>query len=82
MQVFTVGCLSVAPILAYLENVETAPAKIFEYFTDPAMCAGFSALLLTILATGKWNERLSPKDRRRGLWYLMNGAFIHITMDG
>jgi hypothetical protein len=31
--------------------------------------------------TGSW-EKLSGRNRRIAMWFLLNGSFIHITMDG
>lgn len=78
---FTVGCLSVAPILKYVREPELAAIKVPLYFTDPAMLAGFVALIFGILLGGS-HKRLSRSETRLALWFLLNGAFIHITMDG
>jgi len=79
---FTLGCLSVAPCLAYLDRSERAVPEIIAYLRDPALLAGFVVLLMTLFLSGNWPTTMSNSDGRIALWYLMNGAFIHITMDG
>eukprot|EP01104_Vermistella_antarctica_P018736 TRINITY_DN7059_c0_g1_i1.p1 TRINITY_DN7059_c0_g1~~TRINITY_DN7059_c0_g1_i1.p1 ORF type:complete len:320 (+),score=97.90 TRINITY_DN7059_c0_g1_i1:137-1096(+) len=79
---FTIGCLLVGPILAYMEDPTTAFPKILNYFKDPAMLAGYIAFGATLFFVGKWKKSLSQGEVRTALWFLFNGAFIHITMDG
>ena len=79
---FVLGCLSVGPALEYMQNPSGAVEKIIEYVKDPAIVSGFGVLLVGILYGGSWKKGFTGSERRLALWYLINGAFIHVTMDG
>lgn len=79
---FTIGCLSVAPVLTAIGSPATAGPKIAEYLADPALLAGLALFLGTLLAVGRWGKNMDAGTTRVALWYLVNGAFIHVTMDG
>jgi EXPERA (EXPanded EBP superfamily) len=79
---FTLGCLAVGPALAYVDDPTTFAPKFVDYVTDPAMIAGVCALFAAVVIGGRWASNFSGSERRTALWYLINGAFIHITMDG
>ena len=79
---FTIGCLSVAPALCYLDDPVAAIPKLLQYITDPALLIGCGVFLAAILTGGAWPKGMSGSEGRIAMWYLMNGAFIHITMDG
>eukprot|EP01096_Ripella_sp_DP13-Kostka_P006319 TRINITY_DN2265_c0_g1_i1.p1 TRINITY_DN2265_c0_g1~~TRINITY_DN2265_c0_g1_i1.p1 ORF type:complete len:257 (-),score=145.04 TRINITY_DN2265_c0_g1_i1:39-758(-) len=76
---FVVGCLSVAPALEYVRNPAGFEKELTEYLLDPALIAGVVALFFGILIGGFWTKKTSVHS---ALWFLFNGAIIHITMDG
>lgn len=55
-----------------------------DYFFEPSMLISFAILFLVVAETllGGRCLRLSPSERMRARWYLLNGAIIHILLDG
>ena len=77
---FVVGCLAVAPALEFHRNPVGFEKELVEYLADPAMIAGVVALVFGVLIGGLWDSKKTSVHS--ALWFLLNGAIIHITMDG
>ena len=63
-----------------------AQARLVEeamaYLGDPAMLGAWAFLVVALLLGAFGGAKLSCRDRRASLWDLLNGAFIHVAMDG
>eukprot|EP00744_Colponema_vietnamica_P018686 GILI01026376.1.p1 GENE.GILI01026376.1~~GILI01026376.1.p1 ORF type:complete len:245 (+),score=53.97 GILI01026376.1:43-777(+) len=55
-----------------------------DYLLEPSMLFSFGLMALVVLETtfGGKCVKLSASERMRARWYLLNGAIIHILMDG
>eukprot|EP01005_Ploeotia_sp_CARIB1_P001486 NODE_410_length_863_cov_412.972826_g401_i0.p1 GENE.NODE_410_length_863_cov_412.972826_g401_i0~~NODE_410_length_863_cov_412.972826_g401_i0.p1 ORF type:complete len:254 (-),score=33.63 NODE_410_length_863_cov_412.972826_g401_i0:101-802(-) len=76
---FVLGCLLTPAVLNYNDT-----DALKEYFTDPhlLLCTLLTLLLIFIThCTGK-TVKLSARDKRAATWFLLNGTYIHILMDG
>jgi hypothetical protein len=79
---FVSGCLLTPVLLLCLEQPDDLHSQLKAYFTDPALLAGVGAFFLTLLCAAGVTGPCWTWERRIANWFLLNGAFIHITMDG
>jgi hypothetical protein len=81
---FVVFCVTCILTPVTLASGELTRQQIVDYFLEPSMIFSLTLLLLTVLEThvGGRCVPLSRGERYRARWYLLNGAIIHILMDG
>eukprot|EP00668_Euglena_longa_P045746 GGOE01061426.1.p3 GENE.GGOE01061426.1~~GGOE01061426.1.p3 ORF type:complete len:227 (+),score=78.72 GGOE01061426.1:1097-1777(+) len=79
---FVVGCLLTPLGLVLLEQPKDALQQVLTYVTDPALLCGFAAFLFGLLGSAGGRGVRNRTEELVANWFLMNGAFIHIAMDG
>ena len=79
---FCVICLAVPLHRTWLEQPQTFHEDAVAYLTDPALIAGGVALALGLLCAVGGRGTRTRTEELVANWFLMNGAIIHITMDG
>eukprot|EP01090_Pellita_catalonica_P005020 TRINITY_DN1484_c0_g1_i1.p2 TRINITY_DN1484_c0_g1~~TRINITY_DN1484_c0_g1_i1.p2 ORF type:complete len:102 (+),score=11.87 TRINITY_DN1484_c0_g1_i1:42-347(+) len=79
---FVIGCLASPVVLLYGSHPDQFMEGFLDYMKNPAMLAGFVTLIFGWMLGGKWRRGFSFGDQKLALWFLLNGAFIHVTMDG
>ena len=86
---FFLFCLSIlfTPLIvrtAEGDQLELRPfdASVWlQYWTDPAVVAGLAFALPALWHAGR-QPALPRSDEMAANWFLVNGAIIHVTMDG
>ena len=77
---FGISCIAMVP---FVDPTPMTQADVVEYFTHWGMLLSLALLVGTVVVTHqRGTVRLTPYERRVARWYLINGALIHVLLDG
>lgn len=81
---FFLFCVSCMVLPVWWEFPTLSQQDILDFYLHPSMLAAWGLLLATVFVTKKMGKtvKLSKGERMRARWYLLNGAIIHILLDG